>query len=259
MKTQNQSRRFLSNAAVRGAACLLLFVLATGRIIAQDKITLLNGEELNGRITEITDSEIKYISSENPAGPTRVVYKTEIFLIKYENGTRELVSQAPSQPAAPVSTSAVSKKEKDSVFVSKRKKFGGPRIGLTYLSPGTTADYLADEGKQPVITQFGWQFETRLFSVENGPSGIVEFIPMIGGMEQGMFLPSANLLIGLRGSGNQSIEAAIGPNVSITGVGMIFAIGCNFQTGNINFPFNIAYVPSVGHKEDGEIVQTGSR
>src|SRR5688572_5889533 len=138
MKNQNQFHSYFRHALNRSAVCLLWIVLSATKLSAQDKITLLNGEELNGRITEVTDSEIKYVSSENPSGPIRVLYKKDVFLIRYENGTRELVSGAAVQPA-PVSTQGINSKEKDTSFVAaRRKKFGGPRFGITYLSPGTT-------------------------------------------------------------------------------------------------------------------------
>ncbi len=34
-----------------------------------------------------------------------------------------------------------------------------------------------------------------------------------------------------------------GPNLSLSGIGMVFAVGKNFQSGNLNFPVNIAFVP----------------
>jgi len=87
--------------------------------------------------------------------------------------------------------------------------------------------------------------------------GLVVFIPLIGGFEQGMFLPSANLLIGLRSGGKHALEFAMGPNLSLTGLGMVFAAGTNFHSGKINFPVNIAVTPSVGSKKEVTDPMTG--
>ena len=57
---------------------------------AYDIILLRNGNEIKAKVTEITLSEIKYKAFEYLEGPTRVVEKSDVFLIIYENGTREV-------------------------------------------------------------------------------------------------------------------------------------------------------------------------
>lgn len=260
MKTTSKHFTQLKKGLFLFAFTLVSFIALKG----QDKITLKTGDEIFGKVIEINDTEIKYKKDVNPdGGPTRILYKHEVFSIKYENGTKEFFDKATrpepiivinNQPAAP------SKFETDSsdFAKTKQKRFGGPRIGVTYISPGTSADYLGIENKQPVITQFGWQFEGRIFTVDGGLSGIVEFIPLIGGVEQGMFIPSASLLIGLRGGVKNTFEFAMGPNFSVVpnylgdkvaSVGLVIAAGTSFTRGNINFPVNLAFIPSVGSKE----------
>lgn len=269
MRTQNNKINRLNQGLV---LCLSFVFCIT--LNAQDKILLKNGEELNAKVIEITETEVKFKKFDNLTGPTRVIYKSEIFSIKYENGTKDVFNNSikvelskPTESAYVISefnkTKSPANNEFDpdtSDFAKKRRKtFSGPRVGFTYISSGTAADYLAKEGKQNFISQFGWQFEGRLFTVENGMSGIVEFIPLIGGVEQGMFIPSASLLIGLRGGTNRSYEFAMGPNFSIVpnylghrkgSIGLVIAAGTSFKKGNVNFPVNLAFVPSVGSKEN---------
>ena len=242
---------------------ILLFCMS-GIAMAQDKIIFKDGLETDARIIEITGSEIKYKSFTNLNGPVHIITKNEIQLIRYENGAEDYFN---NEKTMKTTAGQVNKQLNDSnAFVQeKAAKFGGPRFGFTYITSGTQSSRLTEMGKNPLITQFGWQFETRLFNVDKGPSGIIEFVPLIGGMEQGLFLPSANLLIGMRGSGTKSFEFAVGPNLSISGLGMVFAIGTNFRSGSVNFPVNLAYVPSVSSKEfnynsnSDVIVQTGHR
>ena len=131
------------------------------------------------------------------------------------------------------------------------QKLAGPRIGVTILMHGSSADYLNDREeddngdyiggqKMAFMSQYGWQWESRF--VDNGDvAGLVEWVVLVGGMEQGFFLPSASSLVGVRtGSG---FEVVGGPNLSLSGIGMVFAVGKNFQSGNLNFPVNIAFVP----------------
>jgi hypothetical protein len=119
----------------------------------------------------------------------------------------------------------------------------GPRLGMTYIGTGEFADKLdKNYGVSPFITQFGWQLETRFFTLPNGVCGIVEAIGLIGGLEQNVFLPSASALIGLRSA--RGFEFGVGPNLSLGGAALVIAGGITLQSHNINFPINFAVVPS---------------
>jgi hypothetical protein len=125
---------------------------------------------------------------------------------------------------------------------SNLTKLSGPRIGLTAIG-GKMAETLKDKYDAfPLVTQFGWQFEWRYFSVENGPTGVVEFVPLIGGVEQGLILPSLSLLIGMRS--RKGVEFGIGPNISVSGASIVIAAGITKKTGNINWPINLSLLPS---------------
>ena len=147
------------------------------------------------------------------------------------------------------------------------QKLAGPRIGFTILTHGSSADFINDraeddkgvyiEGqKMAFISQYGWQWESRF--VDNGDvAGLVEWVVLVGGMEQGMFLPAVSSLVGVRtGSG---FEVAGGPNLSLSGIGMVFTVGKNFQSGNLNFPVNIAFVPGKSSAWGGGGDPTGAR
>jgi len=254
---------------------LVGFIFTNSKLIAQDKITLLNGTEIISKLNEISDTEIKYKLFDNQNGPDRVLLKKDIFSIKYENGKIEvynsgnLNSENPNaNPGINLNDNSKFDSDKSDFAKKKLKKFEGPRIGATYINNGTVRDYLDSENKSPVITQFGWQFETRLFTADDGTSALLEFIPLVGGFDQGLFLPSISILTGIRNAtdAKMSIEFAIGPNFSITrnwenkvapSVGLVIAVGTNIKKSNINFPINLVFVPSVGEKHDGKDYETG--
>ena len=60
-------------------------------------------------------------------------------------------------------------------------------------------------------------------------------------MEKGKFLPSFSSLVGVRTY--SGFEFALGPNLSLSGIGMVFGMGYNLKSGNLNIPINIAFVP----------------
>jgi hypothetical protein len=57
---------------------------------AQDVLIRRNGDEIATKVLEITLSEIKYKRFDNLEGPTISILKSNVFLIKYENGTQEV-------------------------------------------------------------------------------------------------------------------------------------------------------------------------
>ncbi len=134
-------------------------------------------------------------------------------------------------------------------FGYTRIRYNGPRVGVTFIGPGAIQDYLSERRKAPLVVQFGWQFETRLFTINNGTSGLVEWVLLVGGTEQGLFLPSATMLLGMR-SGMQGYEFGIGPSLSVSGIGMAFAVGGSLKSGKMYFPINLAVVPSA-YKKNG--------
>ena len=127
--------------------------------------------------------------------------------------------------------------------VEESIKLNGPRVGFTQISAGKTADKLkSGMGVNPFITQFGWQFETQFFTLSSGTCGLIEVVPLIGGLEQGVILPSGNVLIGLRN--HKGLEFGFGPNISLAGPALVLAAGVTFHSEDVNFPVNLALVPS---------------
>ena len=97
-------------------------------------------------------------------------------------------------------------------------RLAGPRVGVTFLTPG----FMSEELETSMITQYGWQWESRF--ADNGEiAGLVEWVVVVGGMERQMFLPSVSSLVGVRTG--EGMEFAVGPNLSATGINMVFTIG----------------------------------
>ena len=127
---------------------------------------------------------------------------------------------------------------------AQQVELDGPRVGVTYIT-GDLADKLDERNIKPLITQFGWQFETDYFTLESGTTGLVETVILIGGIEQGKFLPSISALLGFRNY--QGFEFGFGPNLSLSGVGLSFAIGTTINLEDkVNIPINLAIVPGGG-------------
>jgi hypothetical protein len=82
---------------------IILFFTISGFLSAysQDEITFRNGETLKAKIVEVGLDEITYKKVENPSGPSYTVKKDKVFMIKYENGTRDVFEAVQQTNAAP--------------------------------------------------------------------------------------------------------------------------------------------------------------
>ena len=127
--------------------------------------------------------------------------------------------------------------------LTKTMSLEGPRVGFTSLSPGVIETLRADGiNVRPLITQFGWQFEKQFYSKGTGLSALSEWVVLLGGLEQGLAVPSLNWIVGLRTS--EGAEFGIGPNLTPAGAALAVAAGVTFRTGALNIPMNVAVVPS---------------
>lgn len=80
----------------------MLFIVLTAVITkAQDIIVKNDKTELKVKVLEITDVSIRYKKFEMPDGPTYSIAKAEVFMIMYQNGTKEYMETIQPKPAAP--------------------------------------------------------------------------------------------------------------------------------------------------------------
>lgn len=75
-------------------AFLLFFTLLVSNLtIAQDIIIKTSGDEVTVKVTEITLQDVVYKKPDSLQGRTFTIPKREVFMIKYENGSKEVITQ----------------------------------------------------------------------------------------------------------------------------------------------------------------------
>lgn len=136
------------------------------------------------------------------------------------------------------------------------RNLSGPRLGITFI-PGAEDEELVralkSKGIGRVISQFGWHFEHQLTPHGGGPSFVIEWIPLVAGVEYGKFIPSLTLALGIRLP--NGFEFGLGPNVLATkaitdksedvfSTALVLAVGKSFDFGGVSIPVNLAYVKS---------------
>ena len=78
--------------------CLISFAVT---LLAQDNIIMRNGKEIKGKVEEVTLDEIKYRKADNLTGPVYTVLKSDVFMVKYANGTKENFSSSENPVPSP--------------------------------------------------------------------------------------------------------------------------------------------------------------
>lgn len=76
-----------------------------------DELIFTDGTEQKGKVTEITETEIKYKKCDMEDGPTYTVKKSSLFMIKYADGRREVFKE----PKNVTNTSPSKKNESNTI------------------------------------------------------------------------------------------------------------------------------------------------
>lgn len=124
-----------------------------------------------------------------------------------------------------------------------RQSLAGPRFGFTTFT-GETADLRRQADLEPIMSQFGWQFETQIVSLTGGNQALMEWVFLVGGVEQSEMNLSLAWLTGYRLE--NGVELGVGPNLSYnrdsedTTTSMVVAAGATMPFGDLYVPMNVA-------------------
>jgi hypothetical protein len=130
-----------------------------------------------------------------------------------------------------------------------RQRLAGPRFGFTVFT-GEVADLRNQAGLEPIMTQFGWQFETQIVSLTGGNQALMEWVFLLGGMEQSELTGSLAWMTGYRLA--NGLELGVGPNVSVSKdneditTSMVVAGGATLPFGDLYVPVNMAVALAEG-------------
>lgn len=73
-------------------ASVLAFLLMCATAFAQDIITKRDGEDIRAKVLEVSQDEVRYVRESYPDGPQYVIPKTDILLITYQDGAKDIFS-----------------------------------------------------------------------------------------------------------------------------------------------------------------------
>jgi len=128
-------------------------------------------------------------------------------------------------------------------------KLSGPRFGVTAFT-GEVATARQSIDKSAFMTQFGWQAETQILATSSGHQALVEWVGLLGGVEQGEANLSGALIAGYRLA--NGFELGAGPNISYGSEAstftssMLLAAGITVPMGELRVPLNVAVALAEG-------------
>jgi len=124
---------------IRTVFFLILFILTGAGSFAQDVITKKNGEDIQAKVLEVSKDEVRYRKFDNPDGPVFILPVSDLIMIRYENGTKDLFNTEANVPAddyAEPAEDMFMKGQKDATRYYKGYKAAGTgTLILSLLSP----------------------------------------------------------------------------------------------------------------------------
>ncbi|MFT5684702.1 MAG: hypothetical protein ACI8RZ_005646 [Myxococcota bacterium] len=120
----------------------------------------------------------------------------------------------------------------------------GFRVGYSFINGGEEHERLSS----PHLFVMGYEATQRISGGEWLNVITVQNF-MVGGMNQSVFIPTANFLLGFEV--NEQFQVGVGPNISPFSesseiIHMIGAVGYTPKVGDFNVPVHASYIPDVG-------------
>lgn len=88
---------------IKTLVCLMALAITCS---SQDLITKKDGTDIKAKIVEIGFTDIKYKNWDNQNGPSILMLKSDILIVRYQNGQKEIFNAATTQSAAVTPTIA---------------------------------------------------------------------------------------------------------------------------------------------------------
>ena len=145
---------------------ILLLVVLPSFLIGQDIIIKKNADEIKAKVVEVGMDNIKYKNFDNLQGPSYVIPKFEVFMIRYENGNKDVFKdvvqqQTKENPKNEKSSQEVIQKKTSSEVVDKETKEKFFSIEKNEL------DFERLKQFDKAGIQFNYSNEIRILSIEN--------------------------------------------------------------------------------------------
>lgn len=117
---------------------IIIFLISTQFLNAQDLIFKNNGEVIEGKVTEINDNVVKYKKTNVPEDIVFSIDKTLVSKIKYANGNTENFTYSTSSKTQnnPIEPQDIEDRQFDSIIIKKKNIIGWDAAQFVFISAG---------------------------------------------------------------------------------------------------------------------------
>ncbi|MCL1822379.1 MAG: hypothetical protein FWG22_06110, partial [Prolixibacteraceae bacterium] len=156
--------------ALKKLSILFLLLIPVWSLNAQDIITKKNAEEIKAKVVEVSKDEVKYKRYGSESGPTYTLPVSDIFMIKYENGDKDVfgnetssdkpTTAAPSRPTPVQSQTATPSAAPERGNAALPEKARRGYVGIALGAASLLEDYsdVTSGGFQFNLVNFGYLF-----------------------------------------------------------------------------------------------------
>lgn len=119
---------------------ILTLSLFTSTIFSQDIITKKTGEDISAKVSEVTQTEIKYKKFDNLDGLIFSILKSEVLMIRYENGTKDIFNETTTKPVVNSQTTSIEITDEDMALKGKedaQANYRGAKSGAGWTAATT--------------------------------------------------------------------------------------------------------------------------
>lgn len=103
-----------------------LFTISTiTNSFSQDMITKKSSEDIKAKVIEVTINEIKYKKFDNLNGPLFTILKSDVLMIRYENGSKDIFNEVQNSVTANASSNDMSIKGRQDAITNYKGKSSG--------------------------------------------------------------------------------------------------------------------------------------
>ena len=74
--------------------CFIATFFVANSLFSQDVLTKKTGDDIKAKVLEVTTTEVKYKKFDNLNGPVFSILKSELLLIRYENGSKDVFNDS---------------------------------------------------------------------------------------------------------------------------------------------------------------------
>jgi hypothetical protein len=122
----------------KSTTTMMMLLLSISLCFSQDIITKKSGEDIQSKIMEVTQTEVKYKIFDNQEGPLFTLLKSDVLMIRYKNGSKDVFNDSKSSTSS--ASEMVMKGQEDAAINYKGAKSGA---GWTAAAAILTSPVLA--------------------------------------------------------------------------------------------------------------------